>query len=513
MIGIARCNGRTPRRAPALIGALLLLAAGCEFLDPTKVTNPRTTPEDLAQAGEPVRALMPGLRAQFGRVLASTAVIAEVVSDNYSVQRTGLNAALDNPRGVTPDLVNSTSAVTGIYWNSQELRALANFVLDSIRPIDPDPRPQDVTEAHYYRGMAYLLLAENFVAAPLDVDELPVPGSGLLARAIAELETAAAGAGPFTLHALAALARAHRVAGDPVQAAAAAAAVLAADPAYVFAPTFDPSVTSISNGPWIFIVLRALKEMQPLPRLDFLDPKYTVRQAPIPVHKAEEMLLILAERDMAAGDWAGGREWLAQAVELARARPTETFFDDDLRLSNDLRPRPRDAEMTVAADAASPFRAGLVLTRQVWVTENGDRTRVPVEIVTPTVSGTSLDPEDIRAIDAADTEQLFHTLWLARQEILMIEGRRMADLCIKLPMMLREINANRSIDEGDFGTVVFVPSWIPPSNQMDLFSPASPYEADGETFTTTEITILHDMNGLLAANRAPFSACPAPPGS
>ncbi|MGH7506535.1 MAG: hypothetical protein ACRELX_12820, partial [Longimicrobiales bacterium] len=275
------------------------------------------------------------------------------------------------------------------------------------------------------------------------------------------------------------------------EAEAAALQVLAADPDFAFIQAFDPA--SVDNGPHNFLVQRALQEMQPLPRLDFLDPKYTAEESGIPIAKAEEMHLILAEIDIAAGDWAGARERIAQAIEVALARPTTGFDDNDLRRNADLTIRPRDTEILVRASPESPFRAGLVLDR-------------PGVLQTPHISGTSLDADSIRALSTSGEEDILHALYLARQEILFLEGRRLSDLGIRLPIMLREIDTNASIGDGDAGTVGLVPTYIPARDGMDLFSPASPYAGSNPpVLETDQVTIAIDMNRVLAQNRvSPF---------
>jgi len=119
-----------------------------------------------------------------------------------------------------------------------------------------------------------------------------------------------------------------------------------------------------------------------------------------------------------------------------------------------------------------------------------------------TVSGTSVDPAEVAAMTTLD--EVWYAFHLARQEILFLEGRRMSDLGIRLPMMLREIDANPVIEPGDPGTEPLVPAYIPPDDEMDLYSPASPYDDNGN-LVTTQITILWDMNRILAENRiTPF---------
>jgi hypothetical protein len=477
-----------------VIAAVAVLGlAGCDYLDPTAVNNPATTDEDLAMSDEPTAALLPGLRAQFARAI--NPVDPECVSDNYQIRGTGIDKAYDDARRVTPELV---SRLGRSYAWLQELRALSDFVLDEIVPDDETATDEQIGEARYYRGMAYLLMAERFVAVPTDTNGTPVTSAALLDIALGELSAAQSIAGTeFADAATAALARANHLAGNAGAAQTAAGAVLASDPEYAFGVGYDP--TTVTNGPFTFLYTRTIKEMQPLPRLDFLDPKFTAREAPIYMSKAEEMHLILAEVAFSQGDWPGGRERIALAIELSLSRPFESFDDNDPRLNDDMSERPHDASILVRADASSPYRAGLVLTR-------------PGIVSTPTVSYTSLDADSIRAIADTEHESLLHALFLARQEMMMLEGRRMTDLGIRLPMSQDEINTNPNIDETSTGTSSFVPTFIPPQTEMDFFSPASPYDEDGN-LVSTEISCLWDMNKVLAQNWSGFGPVASPPGN
>ena len=478
---------RRPRlmgRTWLLAGLVLVGTTACDFLDPTEVENPQTTDDDLANAEQPTKALLPGLRAEFGRLMSTTVVTAEVVSDNYSIHGTGIQADYDIPADVTASLANGTGTGAGaVYWHSQELRALASFILDVIAPDDDTAEAGDIQEAQYFRGMALLSLGENFTGAPLEADGAVVPADQLLDRAITDL-TAAVG-GPMDVPAMAALARAYRWKGDATNATTWAQNALDAEPDFAYLREYDAA--TLTNTPWAFLVSRALQEMQPLPRLDFLDPKYLDRESGIPFAKAEEMYLIQAEAAMAGGDFDTGRSRLGDAIRTANARGTTAFTDADPRNSFDLSIRPRDAMIEIRADASSPFRSGLVLTRP------------DMEIPVPTISATSLDADSIEAIATSATEDLWHALHLARQEILFLEGRRMADLGIRLPIMLREIDQNPNLTTMDPATQVTVPSYIPSGVEMDLYTPFTPYD-ETETLVETQITINVDMNRVLAQN-------------
>lgn len=186
---------------------------------------------------------------------------------------------------------------------------------------------------------------------------------------------------------------------------------------------------------------------------------------------------------------------MVDAINLAGTRDSVKFDDGDERRNGDLSLRPRNSEILVRSDADSPYRAGLVLDR-------------PAEgLMIPAVSATSLNADSVAEL--SDAPDLWHALWLARQEIMFLEGRRLADLGIKLPMMLREIDQNPEIDPGDPGTEVAMPSWIPlnPLYAMDVYSPLELYDSDDLDAQLVEmhVTIGVDMNRVLVENNAsPF---------
>jgi hypothetical protein len=311
-----------------------------------------------------------------------------------------------------------------------------------------------------------------------------VRAAELLQRALTDLQAVA---GPFSLQAKAALARAHRALGNSAEAAQAANNALAeGGDNFLYLREFDAS--SIDNTPQNFLVDRALQEMEPLPRCDFLDPKYLVDESGIPIATGEEMYLILAEVALANNDLATGRQHMIRAINIALARPVVPFDDRDPRLDLDLIIRPRTAAIMIRDDADSPFRAGLVKTR-------------PGIVEVPVISSTSVTADDVNG--AGDLSALTRLLYLLRQEILFLEGRRLHDLGIRLPMMLREIEQNPNINDGDVGTTVSVPSYIPPGNEMDLYSPLVLYDSGtlDANLIVTEVTISHDMNKILANQR------------
>lgn len=457
----------------ALVAAVTMLAAsGCDFLDPTNVTNPNTTTDDLANAAEPTTALLPGVRAQMARAVRAVVQTSALLSDDSEVAFTNIGPELLDPYLFTPDgaSYNTTGAI-GAYWNAQELRALSDFVIDSIAPLDELATDEQLAEARYYRGMAYLFQGENFIAVPQAPDAEPTPWDQLLQLAIDDFTVARGltAESDLDLALQGALARAHRALGNASEAGTFAADLLAEAPEFLRVQNY--AAGEIENP-----FANETRQYQPLPRLDFLDPKYTSRGAAIPVSKAEEMHLILAEIDMFNGDYDLAAEKVADAIRLAETRPTGTFDDDDDRLNGDLSQRPATSDILVAAEPGAPLRAGLVRDR-------------PGPVTVPTVSGTSLDADSVEAL--VDPSEIRHAFWLARQEILFLEGRRVHDLGIRLPVMQRETDTNASIAAGDPETQIVIPDYIPQG--MDDFTPRDPYAA-----STNEVVIDHDMNRVLA---------------
>jgi hypothetical protein len=468
---------KTQQRLFVFIGALALaLTLGaCDFIDPTNVRNPQTTDESLREGGTgATRPFLNGVMFRYSDAVEDVAYYTDVVSDNYDNTGTFISPQTDRPRSILASDLTLDHTTSGPYFEIQELRALADFALSGVIPNDAEATDEQRAEAMFYRGMANLLAAENFVAVPVIEDGPAVDGAQLVQLAIDDFTSALAISQhqdfPTRIHL--ALARAHRLAGNKAAAAAEANLALAGSANFVFPAQFDAE-NNLNNAN-TFAVSRATDDVQPLPRLDFLDPKYTSIEAPIASIKMEEAHLILAEVALSDGDNAGAARSLADAINLARTRPVTTFLDPDSR-------QERPIGGTVQASPAAPALDGLILPR------NGSQ--VPV----PTISSTSLAAAAVAAL--TDPVQILRTLYLARQEIFFFEGRRMSDLGIRLPVMQRELETNSQINPGDPATIVQVPAYIPADDGLDSFSVSG---------NNTIIAV--DMNQVLADNRvSPFA--------
>lgn len=479
-------NKKRIREKALFVASLFLLIAiltmaGCDLIDPTEVKNPQITEESIVGQPGSMRAALQGIRSTFTSATANAAYFTDCVSDNYDNVATFISPNADFPRGVRSD--DLTLNGNSLYLFGQRVRALVDFAVTQVAPKDPTPTgvPDLVAEAILYRGLATLILAENFSNVPVAVSGPAVASSQVLELAVTDFTTAL-NTGPTAVKTAAqfALARAYRLQGKKPEAANAATAALALNASYVFLATFDAQF--LTNTTWNFVVSRALNDMQPLPRLDFLDPKFTDATgiSPIAVLKAEEMYLILAEAAISNNDMATARARMKDAVNLALGtaggRTTVQFLDRDPRTN-----RPNADNITVKADANAPARAGLV------------KRRSSTTVTIKQISNTSVTTADIDALTAA-ADHLW-MLYLLRQEIFFLEGRRMSDLSIRLPMMKREEETNTTINAGDPGTLAVVPSFIPADDGMDRF-----------TTSGTVVTINVDMNRVLATNKvSPFT--------
>ncbi|MGH7451133.1 MAG: hypothetical protein ACRENG_07305 [bacterium] len=459
----------------AIAAAMMLAFSACELVDPTNVTNPQITDDALREnATGGTASLITGLRREFSDAMRQVHII-DVVSDNYFNTASFISNNLDRPSSVTPlDLT-----LPGVYHAQLELVALADFGLNTIIPNDKQATNNQSAEARFYKGMSLVLLAENFSAFPIQELGPPVTSRQAATLAVDEFKTAfgLTSDANMKINCKLALARAYRLAGDKANAAAEAQAALALPNAanYVFNAQYDAA--QLSNTPVGRVV--SVADLQPLPRLDFLDPKYTVNNTPIPSLKAEEAHLIIAEVALVNGDLAGGRTAMANAVTLALSRPVTNFNDRDNRLN-----RPNDPNWTVKASPTAPAIPGLIQKR------GGGTAGTQVKLYA--ISGTSLTVAAINALATANATEHYRILYLLRQEIFFLEARRMSDLGIRLPVSDRQIQTNQNVAAAAVGRSVIVPSYIPAGGtELDRFTVDA---------TAGVVTIAHDMNQLIADN-------------
>lgn len=470
-----------------LIGLLSLGA--CELLDPTEVINPNITADAALDTKNPMIAWLAGMDRQMAIVLNGYVTISEIASDNYENTRTFFNQNLDNLIVQFKDAdVNTAQFAIG------RLREQANYGLTVVKAADENTTPDQEAELYFYRGFAQLLAGELFVALPAEPNGVALSSEANFELAIADFNTALSlttneerKAG-YNI----ALARAYYRTGNKAEAQRFAQAAIALNSNYLRVVEFDDA-----NGPGntmedAIFDRNTFDDLQPLPRLDFLDPKYngTATEADaIPLLKIEEAYLILAEVALANNMLADAKTSMKNAITVVQGRPLDTFNDLSEGRPQATPPavaegdRPNKANIRVAASASAPFRTGLVLDRQAGV------------VSVPSISGTSINAADVDALTTEDAA--LETLYLMRQEIFIAEGRRMVDLGIKFPVSEIEQLSNALIVADQ--TQGFVPSFIPKDGIIDQFT----YDKAANT-----VVIEVNLNKILVENKTSEAVLP-----
>lgn len=482
-------RGLNMRRRLNTLVLLLTFAAvgGCDFLDPTTVSNPNVTDDKFLETPRPASVWARGVERQLAAAIDELVMGSEVVSDNLFNNRTLFSKVFDIPRLDAEDF-----DVTNIQGAIERLREMADQGLEVVVPADPTTTDEQRAQLHFHRGYAHLLNGTYFVGLPAEAGGPVVEPSVHLSRAIEDFQAVRGLSSDPELQAVAllAIARAQYRAGNRDAAETAAAEVIATAPDLLRNVQFD-----ITDGPTntmqFAIYESGQDEFQPLPRLDFLFPKYysesAGEQKPIAILKGEEAFLILAEAMIGRGDLPGARAVLEDLLDLVASRPTALVDDGNQRRGRrgGTRIYPNSADVLVAASPEDTPRAGLVLTRNEG----------PVEV--PVVSGTSVT---VAMLENATSEtDLLELLYLMRQEIFVVEGHRMADLGIRFPMATREAEVNPNVDVTSPALEPRIPDFIPGNTALDSFT----YE-DGDALAV----IGYNMNRILVENRASDAVLP-----
>ena len=464
---------RTKFLAALVAGTVSLSGlAGCDLVDPTEVDNPALTEEAVLSTPRPLTGFIAGLERQTGLMLNEFVPIAEIGSDNYQNTQTFFNTSFDNL-----DIRFQDGDINSLLFDLGRLRELAIFGYTTVREADEDATDNQVAEAYYFEALANVYLGQAFVAAPAEPDGPAAEPSVLLQNAVAGLNTAldlSTDAEKEVGYRLL-QARAYYALGDRANARALAQQVIDADPDYVRFARYGIDLGNDFEG--AIFDRSTFDDLQPLPRLDFLDPKYNeiVGDDDIAYLKAEEAYLILIEDALAGDDLPRAKSLMNSLIALVDSRPVESFVDQTEGRAG----RPNATTIQVRASAADPFFEGLVLDRRA------------AEVTVPSISGTSVTEETVDGL--SNVVDALTVLYLMRQEIFIAEGRRFLDLGIRLPLSENEQVSNPNVDIGPL-TTAFIPEPINGIRTLlDAFSV--------DTANANLITVNLNLNRIIAENR------------
>lgn len=466
------------------IGLLL----GCtdelkDATDFTSVENPNLS--ETVVVGQPNSSNIwkEGIERQMANALNQILILAELGSDNYVNTQTFFNQFMDELeiRNDDPNMDNTHFAIA-------RMREMAIFGLNSVGPGDTEYTQETEAEYHFFEGMSYLYAGMYFSHLPQEKGGITFSSSDNFNKAISSFNLALGLNQKAEYHL--SKARANYYLGNLSEAIQSANDALAQDATFLRSAKFDEQNNPDNTFEDALFERATFDDLQPLPTLDFLDPKYsfldTQNDAPVHFLKAEEAHLILAEANLANGNVAAAQVNLENLLTLVGNREIRTIDDTiegrpDASANADNFPK-RPDNIAVIVNG----RSGLVLDRQA-----GD-------VSIPSVSGTSLTQADIDGM--SNDDDALELLYRTRQEIFIAEGIRLADMGVKLVIHQDEFLQNPNISDGDPGTTPVIPSFI---EAVKLNLDAMTYDVNTGIATTAI-----DLNNILVANKTSSEVLP-----
>ncbi len=461
----------------AIVLSAILGLVGCSIKD---IENPNITEQAYLTGPDAAASWVNGIKRQIAFTMNEVVVSSELVSDNYFNNRTLSSKVFD-----IPQIDNFDLDVTNMQRAIHRLREMSVFGLDKVVAADPKVTNNQKAEMNFGAGLAHLLLGELFVAQPIGALGAVASQNDHINLAITyfneaiQLQSDANTKLAYQLM----RARAWYRLGNATNAVADANAVLV-NPSLLFNVRYD-GINGVSNLAQNFLFSATANEFAPLPRLDFLDPKYfhigtvAADQKPIAVAKAEEAYLIIAEAAISANQLTAAKTTLKNMLTNTVANRPVVSLDDsrETRNGGNRNDYPVGRTPTVKFDAESTPKSGYVLNRQGGNIQNFS------------VSGTKVTAAEI---DAANTQdEMLYLLYLLRQEIFFAEGRRMTDLGILFPIALIESDNNPNVLPEHKNARI--PAYIPLDRIMDDFT----FDA-----VNNVVTMRVDMNRILVANKS-----------
>lgn len=452
----------------------MLVLASCDLVTPDDIINPNVDEDTFLRSDNPMETWVNGTEKELALRLSDFVELMEILSDNYFNNYTRSSKVFD-----VPQLLYTDADVTNLQRNVGALREMADYGLTKVAAADPNTTQADRFHLLYVKAYSMILAGDFFRALPIENGGEVVEWDRQMRQAMEVLNEALPLAQNDTdrafIHTLYARA-AYRV-GNREEAVSHAQQALSCSKDFYRQVLFDSK-----NG-----VLNRAQEaiwsdwFQPLPRLDFLDPKYfqltSTDQCPITLAKAEENYLILAEAALASNNLTETKQHLTALLQLVQARPVQTNINDQLegRYNGGLKSFPNDPEYLVQASPNDSLRAGLIIDR-----------RPPHLINIPYISGTSVTQSMIDGLESHDSA--LELVYLMRQEIFFAEGRRPADLGIRLPLCEAEA---ANVENGATYIEAWIPSFVPQNYGLDDFT------VNDEAKT---VTITHNMNRIIVEN-------------
>ena len=449
-----------------------------EAVDFTDIENPNLSETSIVGQPNSSKIWLTGLERETSLAYNEIIILAELGSDNYINTETFFNQFLDNIdiRVEDPDIRDTQYRIA-------RLRESALFGLETVGPADSEYATITEAEYNFYEGLSYMLAGMYFSALPQEELGVAVSSVENYNSAINSFNKAIT-INPDIPYYYMAMARVYYYLGNKSAAVDAAKKALTLDNSFIKAAKYDQDDGPSNTMESALFARSTFDDLQPLPTLDFLDPKYSFLSSgedpAVNFLKAEEAYLILAEANLST-DIGMAKQNLKNLLMLIATREVRTFSDTiEDRTQDEPGSRPDTTSVVVNG------REGLVLYRK------GE------QISVPSVSGTSLTDEEINM--ASTEDELLKLIYRTRQEVFIAEGIRCVDMGVKLVIHENEILQNPNINAGDPSTVPVIPSFIS-SVVSDL---------DAITYDRTSgmaMTAI-DLNDILVQNKTSSEVIP-----
>lgn len=468
------------------ISAIMLGLVSLSSCDPK---SPETTTDDFLASESPMTAWVNGLNKEMALAVGTYAELLDVATDNYRNVYSRSNREFDKP-----NILYTDNDVETLQRYVGKLREMANYALNTVANHDA-PSEKQLKDIYIALAYSYILAGENFIALPMTENGEPAEWKEHLNKAIEVLKEAdqkvtVADFKPI-YHTL--LARAYYRLGNKIEAKQNAEMALNYDKTFCATVQFDEMNGVVSN---IKDRTFSTNWWEPLPRLDFLDPKYqeTSLSQRISFAKAEEDYLIIAE--CCATDNAQLSDFktslLPEMFALIQSRGTISITDSlemrEAKATDGSTVNLNTSDWKVKASDTDNARNGLLLHRKEGT------------INIPVISGTSVTETELAN---ATGDEFLEMIYLMRQEVFFAEGRRFADLGMRMPLC--EVEAvkisqrNPNIDVTKY-TKAYIPEYIPTEEYgMDN------YVVDN---VNKVITIKYNMNHEIIRNKTLDSIVP-----
>ncbi len=453
-----------------LFFAISVISCDTDFgkvVDFRNVENQNVIKEEIIGTKKSSLFWLRGMESQMSILLNRSVPLTELGSDNYVNISSKFNTVLDH---LNIDI--NDPDINSLQYRIGRLRKMALYGYKEIGPKDEIYTKQTEAEYYFFEGMSYLYAGMYFSYLPQTVGGKPISSQENYNKAISLFKKAIA-LNPKAEYFLG-LSRSNYLLGNKTEALDAATKAIQKDNKNIREAMYNLGGNYMASG----VYIRRQRDLQPLPSLDFLDPKYSKdergdRAPSIAYLKAEEAYLIIAEIAHSNNDLAGFKKALNDLLDLVASRKKVTVDDKgETRKVGKKIQRPNKSTVVVNG------RNGLVL----------DRTS---STIIPAVSGTSLKKSDVASLNIDD--ESLEILYRTRQEIFMAEGMRFVDMGVKLVMSNAEISQNKNVKLGDKGTKAVIPPFIDAIKEdLDKYD----YSEDTGIATTK-----HNVSKILVENK------------